>query len=156
MAGLVNGQSQIDQGNFDASKLYVWVKGLEGKINTLAREVDLVKNDLIRKNAMLSKEVKSTNSEVLELKRQQDQFAQKMELIIKELKQTAGSEDVAVIKKYIELWNPLQFVTQRDLERSVDAQMSLKNERIRVDMVKIGSASSTSVGVTGAGEIHAK
>ncbi len=120
------GVMQVDQGGFDPSKMYVWVKGLEGKINSLMREVDLVKNDLIRKNSSLSKEVKALNDEVLELKRQQDQFAQKMELIIKELKQTAGNEEVQVIKKYVELWNPLTFVTQRDLERTVDAQMSLK------------------------------
>ncbi len=125
------GAMQVDQGAFDPSKMYVWVKGLEGKINSLVREVDLVKNDLIRKNSSLGKEVKALNDEVLELKRQQNQFAQKMDLIIKELKQTAGNEEVQVIKKYVELWNPLSFVTQRDLERTVDARVVVCADTIK-------------------------
>ena len=144
------GSMPIDQGNFDSSKMYVWVKGLEGKLNSLMREVDLVKNDLIKKNASLSKEVKSLNSEVLELKRGQESFSSKMDLIIKELKQTAGSEEVMVIKKYIELWNPLQFVTQRDLERTVDAQLMVKGGAAKGSFrdgsdSKVSGDSSTSV-----------
>ncbi len=113
----------VDQGNFDNAKLYVWVKGLEGKLNSLVREVDLLKNELVKKNSAMGKEVRVMSDEVLELRRQHDHTVQKMELMIKELKQTAGLEEVQVIKKYLEFWNPLQFVSQRDLERAVDARV---------------------------------
>jgi len=36
-----------------------------------------------------------------------------------------------VLKKYVEYWNPINFVTQRDLERAVQAklaQMPLNSE----------------------------
>ena len=107
----------------DVSKLYVWVKSLESKVNNILREVDVLKNDFIKRNNQQAKEIKMMNEEMLELKREQEKNLQKMDLIIKELKQTAGMEEVAVLKKYVDLWNQMHFVTQRDLERVVEAKL---------------------------------
>jgi len=110
-------------GSFDSGKLYVWVKGLESKVNTLLREIDLVKNDTSKKNADLRKEIKVLNEEILELKRNQEKMQKTMDLIIKELKQTAGKEEILVLRKYVDFWNPLTFVTQRDVERVIEVKM---------------------------------
>ncbi len=110
------------QGAFDTSKLYLWVKGLEAKVNNLLREVDVIKNDFMKKVDELKKEEKTINDDVLEIKRQQEKAVQKMDLIIKELKQTAGIEEVMILKKYVEFWNPMNFVTQKDLDRAVESK----------------------------------
>jgi hypothetical protein len=99
------------------------VKGLESKVNTLLREIDLVKNDTSKKNADLRKEIKVLNEEILELKRNQEKMQKTMDLIIKELKQTAGKEEILVLRKYVDFWNPLTFVTQRDVERVIEVKM---------------------------------
>ena len=52
----------------DTAKLYVWLKGLEGKVNNLLREMDLIKNDFIKKNAQLRKEMKTVGDDVIEMK----------------------------------------------------------------------------------------
>ena len=108
---------------FDSAQLYVWVKGLESKVNNLLRETDSVKNDLLRKNQDLRKEVKTLSSDLLELKQAHEKTVTTMDLVIKELKQTAGKEEVMVLQKYMELWNPLNFVTQKDVERAVDTKL---------------------------------
>ena len=59
----------------------------------------------------------------MELRHQQEKMDQKMVLIIKELKQTAGAEEVMTLKKYVEFWNPLNFVTQKDLEKAVEGKL---------------------------------
>jgi hypothetical protein len=115
--------SQQQQQGFDNAKLYMWVKGLEGKVNNLLREVDLIKNDFLHKVDTLKTEVKTLNGEIVELKHTQERDSQKMDLIIKELKKTAGREDVATLQKYVDFWNPMSFVTQRDLERAVEAKV---------------------------------
>ena len=112
---------------FDAARLYVWIKGVESKVNTLIREVDILKNDYIKKYNDLKRDLKVLTDDFLDLKRTQDQAQQKMDLVIKELKQTAGVEEVAVLKKYVEYWNPLNFVTQKDLERAVQAKLAALN-----------------------------
>ena len=121
---------------FDAAKLYVWIKGVESKVNTLVREVDVLKNDYIKKHNDLRRELKVSNDEVLELKRTQDQAQQKMDLVIKELKQTAGVEDVAVLKKYVEYWNPLNFVTQKDVERVVQVKLASQNQEESIPIIR--------------------
>jgi len=125
---MVNQPTTPEQAGFDASKMYVWVKSLEGKVNNLTREVDLLKGNIIKKNEDAKKELKSMNEDLLDFKRKQEEILQKMDLIIKELKQTAGIEQVMVIKKYIDLWNPMNFVTQRDLDRAIEAKLMLKEE----------------------------
>ncbi len=123
---MVSLQAQEQQQSFDLSRLYVWLKGLEGKVNNLTREVNVLKNDYSKKGLQLKKDIKALSGELLELQHQRDSMLQRTDLIIKELKQTAGMEDVAVLKKYVEYWNPLNFVTQRDVERIVDAKLSEK------------------------------
>ena len=109
--------------SYDNAKLYVWVKALETKVNNLVREMDVLKNDFIKKNNSLKKDLKTLNDELVEIKRHQEQTLQKMDLIIKELKKTAGVEELAVLRKYVDFWNPMNFVTQRDLERAIDARL---------------------------------
>ena len=48
---------------------------------------------------------------------------EKIDLIIKELKLTAGKEELMTLKKYIDLWNPMNFVTQRDVERVIEEKL---------------------------------
>ena len=110
---------------FDNAKLYVWIKGLESKVNNLLREVDVLKNDFITRANKLNRDFKTLNDDMVELRHQQQKMDQKMVLIIKELKQTAGIEEVMTLKKYVEFWNPLNFVTQRDLERVVENKLSM-------------------------------
>ena|SRR3989344_9467748 len=110
---------------FDNAKLYVWIKGLESKVNNLLREVDVLKNDFITRANKLNRDFKTLNDDLVELGHQQQKMDQKMVLIIKELKQTAGAEEVMTLKKYVEFWNPLTFVTQRDLERAVESKLEL-------------------------------
>lgn len=108
---------------FDQAKLYVWVKGLESKVNNLLREVDVLKNDFINRANKLNKDFKSLSDDLMEVRHEQEKMNQKMTLIINELKQTAGAEEVVTLKKYVEFWNPLNFVTQRDLEKAIESKL---------------------------------
>ena len=117
------------ESSFSSGKLYIWVKSLEGKVNNLLREVDVLKGDLIRKNNDLRKDVKTLSEDLVEARHELAKTSQKMDLIVKELKQTAGIEEVMTLKKYVDFWNPMNFVTQRDLERAVETRVSLNNEQ---------------------------
>lgn len=113
---------------YDPAKLYMWVKALESKVNNLVREMDLLKNSSIKKTEEMRKELKMMDEELLAIKSEQQKTSEKMDLIIKELKQTAGVEELMVLKKYVDLWNPMTFVTQRDLDRALNAKFTLVKE----------------------------
>lgn len=108
---------------FDLSKIYVWIKGIESKLNNLRREFDVLKEDSSKKYDKLGKEIKTINDDLVELKREREKINEKIDLIIKELKLTAGKEELESLKKYIDLWSPMNFVTQRDVERIVEEKM---------------------------------
>lgn len=114
---------------FDQAKLYVWVKGLESKLNNLLREVDVLKNDFISRANKLNKDFKTLSDDLIEARHEQEKMNQKMALIINELKQTAGAEEVVILKKYVEFWNPLNFVTQRDLEKAIETKLAEKSKK---------------------------
>ena len=48
-------------------------------------------------------------------------------MIIKELKSTAKREEVKVLEKYINFWDPVKFVRQHEIEAIV--KEILKNEK---------------------------
>ncbi len=121
---------------FDSSKMYIWVKSLESKVNNMMREVHVIKNDYIKKNATLKKDMKILNEDILEMKHQQESVGKKIDLIVKELKRTAGQEEVLTLKKYLELWNPLNFVTQRDIERILDTKLLDRKHAILTNKTK--------------------
>ena len=108
---------------YDANALYIIVKGLENKVNNLLRQTEIFKNDYVKKNTDLKKEVKALADGLIELKQDRDATVQKMDMIIKELRQTAGIEQVSVLKRYIDLWNPMNFATQRDIERMIELKL---------------------------------
>ena len=118
---------------FDPAKLYVWVKGLESKVNNLLREVDVLKNDFIKRANQLNKDFKTLSNDQLEVLHEQGKMNQKMILIINELKQTAGAEEIMTLKKYVEFWNPLNFVTQRDLEKAIESRLEGLHKRSTKD-----------------------
>lgn len=114
------------EAGFDSSRIYVWLRGIESKVNNLRRELDLLKSDFAKKQDKLSKEMRTLNDDLIELKREREKTSEKIELIIKELKLTADKEELMTLKKYMDLWNPMNFVTQKDIERVVQEKLEEK------------------------------
>ncbi len=108
---------------FDSAKMFTWAKALESKINGLRREFDLVKNNTTRAGQDTKQNIQNINTELTDLQHKVSKMEGKLDLIIAELKRTAGSEELDVLKKYIEFWNPMEFVTQRDIDRIVEQKM---------------------------------
>ena len=85
--------------------------------------------NFIKKNNTLAKELKTVSDDLMEVKHEREKTLQKMDLIIKELKQTAGKEEVMTLQKYLDLWNPMHFATQRDVEQLIDDKLGKKHKK---------------------------
>ena len=116
---------------FDSAKMFTWVKSLESKLNGLRREFELVKNNATRSSQDSKQKIHNINSELTDLQHKVSKMDEKLDLIIAELKRTAGSEELDVLKKYIEFWNPMEFVTQRDIERIVEQKIADREEAVK-------------------------
>ena len=57
------------------------------------------------------------------------EIREKMGLIIKELQSVARKEEVKVLEKYINLWNPIKFVTSNEVEQIVNDALERKTKK---------------------------
>ncbi len=95
------------------------VRTLEEKYNNLLRRVQVGEQNHLSNNKKVHTELKTLNSEILDLKKQIDEIREKLVAVIKELSVTSKKEEVDVLKKYMDLWDPINFVTQKEVENIV-------------------------------------
>jgi hypothetical protein len=89
---------------------------MEERMATDRKNIQINQQNTLGANKKLNVELKSTDLEINELKKEINSIKEQMVLVVNELKETTKKEDVKTLEKYIELWEPLNFVTQREVE----------------------------------------
>jgi len=102
------------------------VKIIEDKYSNLRKKVQLDEQNSLAAQKKLFDEVRVTNSDLLDLKREVEDIKEKILQIIKELKGTAKSEQFEELQKYIEFWEPMNFVTRAEIKKIVEKAMEEK------------------------------
>lgn len=116
----------------DLGNVSVRIRLIEEKINNLNRKVETMESNVLENYQKTANEIKVLDSEFIQLKRVMETMQQKMDLVVKELKMTAGKEDVEVLKKYLDLWNPVKFATREELQ-GMEARLSGQEEELTVE-----------------------
>jgi len=96
------------------------VKIIEDKYYNLRKKVQINEENALSQNKKISDEVKIIQSDILEIKRDVDDIKGKIRLIVKELKLTAKSEDIKVVEKYLDLWEPVEFITRNEAKKMIE------------------------------------
>lgn len=102
------------------------VKLMEDKYSNLRRKVQISDENYLSQQKKVSDEIRVMQSDVLEIKRAVEDIREKMRLIVKELRSTAKEEDVKVVQKYLDLWEPVQFVTRPEARKMIDRAVEEK------------------------------
>ncbi len=107
---------------------------LEVRYSEIRKKLQVAEQNMLSDFKRLHTEVKTTNSEVMETRHEMDEIKSKIMLIIKELQMLARSEDVDVLRKYLDMWQPVNFVTQNEVEKlikeAVDAKFADMNMKL--------------------------
>ena len=101
------------------SNLSTRMRILEERLFNIQKKMQVREENLLESNKEYTSEIKSLTREVAELKEQLMAMKDELENIADELEGKANESDFLVFKKYIELWKPVNFITQRDVERVV-------------------------------------
>jgi len=94
----------------------------------MGKKLLLMEQNMLSNNKKAMNEIKSLQDEMNELKRTFKAVEDKIITIIKELRLTARKEDIDVMKRYVELWNPATFVRSEQVERIVEEKMGKHEE----------------------------
>ena len=89
---------------------------LEERYTNLRTRSQLTEQNMLSRNRSFSTEIKALISDIHEIKREIDEIKNNMLTIIKELQTTARREEVKVLERYVNLWEPVKFVTQDEVE----------------------------------------
>ena len=104
--------------------------GITSEINSLSRRLRLLEEssanlrrfmqsteeNIISRGKHYNAELKTANSDISEIRKELQEIREKLLLVIKELPSVARREEVKVLEKYINLWNPIKFVSQNEID----------------------------------------
>ncbi len=116
---------------------------LEERYANQRKNMQVMEHNMLSDSKKLQTQMHSLQSDFDELKKQIYDIKQKFDLIAADLADTAKREDVIVLEKYINLWEPVNFVTRNEVERIV--QFVLENKKALKQTPPVSSSPSKSL-----------
>jgi len=102
---------------------------LEERYSNLERRSQVLEENMLEHHRKLSSEIRLLNGDLADVKKLIADLNEKIQYLAAELQGFARTEDVQVIKKYLDYWQPLNFVTQKQLDNTVKDIISEKREK---------------------------
>lgn len=89
-------------------------KDLEGKLDLIDEKIELLDHNSISNFKKVFNDIKSLRTEILELKEEIKTIKEFDSKVAKQLKLMTTKDEVMKLEKYIDLWNPIEFVTREE------------------------------------------
>ena len=102
---------------------------LESRYTDLNRKAQVTESNMINERKRFITEIKTTNSDIIELKKDIEGVKNKMDLVINELKNFASKDEFNVIKKYVDFWEPVNFVTRNEIEKIIEEKLGKNSNK---------------------------
>ncbi|RJQ18226.1 hypothetical protein C4573_00705 [Candidatus Woesearchaeota archaeon] len=91
---------------------------LEERYTNLRKKTQITDQNMLENEKHLSKEIRGLTDSVSELKFQMQELAEKLAIFNSEFEHVAQKTDVQMIEKYLDLWQPMNFVTREELKKA--------------------------------------
>ncbi|MBI2548280.1 hypothetical protein HYW21_02935 [Candidatus Woesearchaeota archaeon] len=85
----------------------------------LRKKIQVIEQNMLSSQKKASTEIKILQDDLKTVKRELLDVKDKVKLLILELRESAKKEDVKVLERYINLWEPVNFVTQQEVVKMV-------------------------------------
>ena len=97
---------------------------LEERYSNLNKKTQVSEQNVLAVNKDLNHSIRAVGDGIVELKRELEDFRDKLKLVVLELKECAKQDEVMVLKKYIDLWELVNFPTRQEVERIMDEKLT--------------------------------
>ena len=94
----------------------VRLKILEERYTNLRKKTQMTDQNLLDFEQNIRDEIHTVNLDVLEMKRMFSELKEKLEIMASEIKDAAKSSDVKVLQRYLDMWQPMEFVTREEMQ----------------------------------------
>ena len=103
------------------------LRALEERYSNLQTKSQITEQNMISRHKQVATDIKTINSDMIELKKEINDIKDKILLIIKEIQGFSKKEDVNVLERYINFWDPLKFVTRNEVKEIISEILKEKN-----------------------------
>ncbi len=93
---------------------------LEERYVNLRKKAQMTDNNLLDFEKNMNGEVKLVNQEVLELKKQLSEVLERLGQMASELKNVVRQTDFKTVESYLDMWQPMNFVTRNELKKYLE------------------------------------
>lgn len=100
-------------------------KDLESNLDLANEKIELLDHNTVKNFKQTFQDTKSTKEEIKNLKKEIKTLKEANIKIAKQLQLMASRDEVTKLEKYIDLWNPMNFLTRDEIE---DYKQTLKKE----------------------------
>jgi len=124
-------QTQPDPRSYseDISNLDRRLKLLEESLTNIRGAQQVTEQNMLGKHKVFATELRTLTSDIGDTKKEIADVKEKILELIKELQGTAKREEVKILEKYINFWNPVKFVTQNEVETIVKEFLKIEKEK---------------------------
>lgn len=92
---------------------------IEERQENLRKKLQMIEQNMLAVQRKFLTETKTMDVDLTELHSKLNDMVEKTSLLVKEIKLSAKKEDVDVLKKYLDYWTPVHFVTLDQVEQII-------------------------------------
>lgn len=90
---------------------------IEERYTNLRRKSQVTEQNMLTAHKNINIEIKTINTEINEIRRENTLMQNKIKQIVTELNTFAKKNDVKTLERYINLWEPIKYVTEAAVEK---------------------------------------
>ncbi len=91
----------------------------EERSMNLRKKTQMIEHNLLSNHKKMLTEMRYINEEIGDLKKEILGIKSKLQTFAHELSESAKKDDVNVLERYINIWEPVNFVTRKEVERVI-------------------------------------
>jgi hypothetical protein len=118
--------SPVGNASTQFSELSRRLRMVEESLANTRRKVEIAEENTLEDQKKKVSEIKSIFTELDVMKKEIRQFKDEMLKMVKEFQTLAKREDVAVLEKYIKLWEPIRYATVDQVDRMIEERVSAR------------------------------
>ena len=103
------------------------IRILENKYNTVNEHLLVINQNMIEEYKKIIAEIKAMDNEMKQIKQDIMNVKETVKKMVGEMNIFARKDEIKVLEKYINLWNPIEFITREDLDKILKEKRSKKS-----------------------------
>ena len=139
---MVTQQQQIDFTPI-VNELANRLRILEAKQSIFAEKLLVMNQNMIQEYKRLVKDIKNSRDNIAEVEKSVDKIRNVVKHFSEEAGKFARQDDVRVLQKYVQFWNPIKYVTEAEVEQIVARAHGKKIKPLVMTEVESESESET-------------